>query len=93
MIVPIFIKQNTPELRQKLSDLGLPCNNGKWMGQYLAVFYLQEKDCLTYVGSPEYDLKNCPNYTQGVICTSEDRFMDFVTKAVEEEKQKKGTQK
>ncbi len=89
MIVPIFIKQNTLELRQKLSDLGLSCNNGKWMGQYLAVFYLQEKDKLVYVGSPEYDLKNCPDYSKGIICTSEDRFMEFVTNAVNEERETK----
>lgn len=85
MIVPIFIKKNTSELQRQLSDLGLPSSDGEWTGDYLAVFRQQNTGKLTYVPSPESDLPYCPNYRNGIICDTEDRFMGFVKQAVFEE--------
>lgn len=73
---PCFIKKNTPELRKKLNDLGYKCNNGKWMGSFLATFKRDDSHDLFYCGTPEYDLSNNPSINNSIDCgTNEDLFL------------------
>lgn len=73
---PCFIRKNTPELRNKLEELGYKCNNGKWMGAYLATFKRDNDNDLFYCGTPEYDLKNNPSLNYSIDCgTSEQLFL------------------
>lgn len=71
-----FIKKNTKELRDYLNKIGLPCNNGKWMGKCLVVFFQPDKKQWCYVGTPISDLKNCPDYNKLINCEENtDLFM------------------
>ncbi len=73
---PCFIRKNTPELRKKLEELGYKLNNGKWMGQYLATFYLNESNEWKFVGTPKWDLKNHPSFDRAIDCgTNETLFL------------------
>ena len=71
-----FIMKNTPELRSKLKDLGYKCNNGKWMGTYLATFKRGNSHDLFYCGTPKYDLPNNPSLNNSIACgTNENLFL------------------
>lgn len=73
---PCFIRKNTPELRMNLKQLGYKCNNGKWMGSYIATFKRDDSNDLFYCGTPEYDLPNNPSLNNSINCgTNEDLFL------------------
>lgn len=65
---PCYIKNNNSYLRNKLKELGYKCNNGKWMGTYLATFKRDEEHDLFYCGAPEYDLINNPSLNVSIDC-------------------------
>ena len=71
-----YIKKNTKELREKLKSLGYRLNNGKAWGKYLACFKTNDTNEDMFVASPDYDLKNMPNFTNSIDCgTNEDLFL------------------
>lgn len=73
---PCFIRKNTSELRKKLKNFGYKCNNGKWMGTYLATFRKKGENNLVYCGSPEYDMPNNPSLMESIDCgTNENLFL------------------
>ena len=65
---PCFIKKNNSYLRNKLKELGYKCNNGKWMGAYLATFKRDKDHDLFYCGTPKYDLINNPSFNTSIDC-------------------------
>lgn len=71
---PCFIRKNTPKLRDNLKKLGYKCNNGKWMGTYLATFKRDNDHDLFYCGTPEYDLQNSPSLNYSIDCGTNDQL-------------------
>lgn len=71
-----YIKKNTKELREKLKSLGYKLNHGKAWGKYLACFKTEDTNECKFVASPDYDLKNMPNFTNSINCgENEDLFL------------------
>lgn len=78
-IQPCYIKKNTPFLRSKLKEFGYKCNNGKWMGKYLATFKRDNDHDLFYCGTPEYDLINNPSLKDSIDCgENEELFLALI---------------
>lgn len=71
---PCIIKKNTRELRNKLKKLGYKCNNGKWMGTYIATFKRDNEHDLFYCGTPEYDIINNPSLKESIDCGTNDKL-------------------
>lgn len=73
---PCYIKKNNSYLRNTLKELGYKCNNGKWMGSYLATFKRDNDHDLFYCGTPKYDLVNNPSLKDSIDCgENEDLFL------------------
>lgn len=71
-----YIKKNTKELREKLKSLGYKLNHGKTWGEYLVCFKTEDTSECKFVASPDYDLKNMPNFTNVIDCgENEDLFL------------------
>ena len=71
-----YINENSKELREKLKSLGYKLNHGKAWGEYLACFKTKDTNKDMFVASPDYDLKNMPNFTNSIDCgTNEDLFL------------------
>lgn len=70
------IKKNTKELRDKLKALGYKLNHGKTWGKYLACFKIKDTEECRFVATPEYDLKNMPDFKNAVDCgANEELFL------------------
>ena len=70
------IKKNTKELRDKLKALGYKLNHGKTWGKYLVCFKINGTEECRFVATPEYDLKNMPDFKNAIDCgTNEDLFL------------------
>ena len=68
------IKKNTKELRDKLKALGYKLNHGKTWGKYLVCFKINgTKEC-RFVATPEYDLKNMPDFKNAIDCGTNEEF-------------------
>ena len=71
-----YINENSKELREKLKSLGYKLNHGKAWGEYLACFKTKDTNKDMFVASPDYDLKNMPNFANSIDCgTNEDLFL------------------
>ncbi len=71
-----YINENSKELREKLKSLGYKLNHGQAWGEYLACFKTKDTNEDMFVASPDYDLKNMPNFTNSIDCgTNEDLFL------------------
>ena len=70
------IKKNTKELRDKLKALGYKLNHGKTWGKYLVCFKINGTEECRFVATPEYDLKNMPDFKNAIDCgTNEELFL------------------
>ena len=70
------IKKNTEELRDKLKALGYKLNHGKTWGKYLVCFKINGTEECRFVATPEYDLKNMPDFKNAIDCgTNEALFL------------------
>ena len=71
-----YIKKNTKELRDKLKALGYKLNHGKTWGKYLVCFKINGTEECRFVATPEYDLKNMPDFKNAIDCgTNEELFL------------------
>lgn len=71
-----YIKKNTKYLRDRLSSFGYKLNHGKAWGKYLACFKIKDTEECRFVATPEYDLKNMPDFKNAVDCgTNEELFL------------------
>jgi hypothetical protein len=71
-----YIKKNTKYLRDRLSSFGYKLNHGKAWGEYLACFKIKDTEECRFVATPEYDLKNMPDFKNAVDCgTNEELFL------------------
>lgn len=71
-----YINENSKELREKLKSLGYKLNHGQAWGEYLACFKTKDTNEDMFVASPDYDLKNMPNFANSIDCgTNEDLFL------------------
>ena len=71
-----YIKKNTKELRDKLKALGYKLNHGKTWGKYLVCFKINGTEECRFVATPEYDLKNMPDFKNAVDCgANEELFL------------------
>ena len=75
-IQPCFIRKNTSELRKRLIQIGRKLNHGKAWGKNLVCFRSEDTNEDLFVASPDFDLKNAPEFKKMIDCgTNEELFL------------------